>query len=251
MSDRAAAGLNFGDCIGCGLCILGCPAYEETGLAFNQEFQYRIRALNAAGSSLGSNTVILATKFPAAPSQLIAALFSATEVRLAWSDTASNDEAAIIDRCDTALCSNFTKVADIPSANSITFSDLNVVAGATYRYRVRFSNGVGESLNSNEAEVEFYVPTAPSALSVSTISATRIDLSWADNSTNEASFGIQRCTAADCGTGTFSGIASVSSGITSYQDNSVSLGNQYGYRVVSQNVLGASIPTTAVRSAGD
>ncbi len=22
--------LNFGDCIGCGLCILGCPAYEET-----------------------------------------------------------------------------------------------------------------------------------------------------------------------------------------------------------------------------
>ena len=24
-------GLNFADCIGCGLCILGCPAYEETG----------------------------------------------------------------------------------------------------------------------------------------------------------------------------------------------------------------------------
>jgi ferredoxin len=23
--------LNFGDCIGCGLCILGCPAFEETG----------------------------------------------------------------------------------------------------------------------------------------------------------------------------------------------------------------------------
>ena len=32
--DRAGGGmseLNFGDCIGCGLCILGCPAYEETG----------------------------------------------------------------------------------------------------------------------------------------------------------------------------------------------------------------------------
>jgi ferredoxin len=27
----ATASLNFGDCIGCGLCILGCPAYEETG----------------------------------------------------------------------------------------------------------------------------------------------------------------------------------------------------------------------------
>ena len=31
MSDGAGGGLNFGDCIGCGLCILGCPAYEETG----------------------------------------------------------------------------------------------------------------------------------------------------------------------------------------------------------------------------
>jgi len=30
MSD-AGARLNFGDCIGCGLCVLGCPAYEETG----------------------------------------------------------------------------------------------------------------------------------------------------------------------------------------------------------------------------
>jgi ferredoxin len=27
----AGASLNFGDCIGCGLCVLGCPAYEETG----------------------------------------------------------------------------------------------------------------------------------------------------------------------------------------------------------------------------
>src|SRR4029077_5499485 len=25
------SGLNYGDCIGCGLCVLGCPAYEETG----------------------------------------------------------------------------------------------------------------------------------------------------------------------------------------------------------------------------
>ena len=28
---ETSSDLNFGDCIGCGLCILGCPAYEETG----------------------------------------------------------------------------------------------------------------------------------------------------------------------------------------------------------------------------
>jgi ferredoxin len=30
-SAKASAERNFGECIGCGLCVLGCPAYEETG----------------------------------------------------------------------------------------------------------------------------------------------------------------------------------------------------------------------------
>jgi ferredoxin len=30
-SAKASAERTYGDCIGCGLCILGCPAYEETG----------------------------------------------------------------------------------------------------------------------------------------------------------------------------------------------------------------------------
>ena len=30
-SAKVSAERNFGDCIGCGLCVLGCPAYEETG----------------------------------------------------------------------------------------------------------------------------------------------------------------------------------------------------------------------------
>jgi ferredoxin len=51
MSERD---LNYGDCIGCGLCILGCPAYEETGFDLLTA-RGRNKALQAG---LGANEMV-------------------------------------------------------------------------------------------------------------------------------------------------------------------------------------------------
>ena len=67
--------------------------------------------------------------------------------------------------------------------------------------------------------------------------AATITLAWADNSTNENGFGIERKTGTN---GTFARIAKVAANVTSYSDSSVVAGNTYCYRVNAFNTVGAS-----------
>jgi len=64
-----------------------------------------------------------------------------------------------------------------------------------------------------------------------------ITLAWADNSTNENGFGIERKTGTN---GTFTQIATVAANVNSYSDSDVVAGNTYCYRVNAFNTAGAS-----------
>lgn len=218
----------------------GTQAYLNTGLTADTIYQFRVRALNAAGGSDFSNIVTIATKVPRAPEALVAQALPGI-VRLTWADSASNDEAAVVERCDTLGCGDFVKIADLPGGDQTTFDDPNVALSNNYRYRVRYSNGVGESANSVEASVSTFVPNAPSGLTAQTVSATRVDLTWTDESDNESGFRVERCSGNGCAT--FAEVGSVGTGITLYQDASVTLGNEYSYRIVAVNVLGESTPS--------
>ena len=82
-------------------------------------------------------------------------------------------------------------------------------------------------------------PTAPSALTSATVSAAAINLAWADNSTDEDGFRVERCTGseADCD-GTPSGFAQVAqlaSGATSFNDTALHSSTSYTYRVRAFN----------------
>lgn len=70
-------------------------------------------------------------------------------------------------------------------------------------------------------------PNPPSNLTVTRTGETRLKLQWADNSNNETLFRIER----RVGTGRFVEIRLVGTNITSYEDTSVTVGNQYYYRV--------------------
>lgn len=69
----------------------------------------------------------------------------------------------------------------------------------------------------------------PTNLTTSVVSATRIDLNWVDNSTNEDGFLVERCSGPTCSS--FTQIAVVSAGSTSYSDVTTASQTTYGYRV--------------------
>ena len=97
-------------------------------------------------------------------------------------------------------------------------------------------------------------PAAPSTLTATAFSGTRIDLTWTDNSSNETGFRIERKTGVG---GTYAEIGSVGEGIKTYSDTGLSASTEYFYRVISFNAGGdlatsneANATTQAASSGG-
>ena len=80
------------------------------------------------------------------------------------------------------------------------------------------------------------VPLPPIDLISNAVSATQINLSWTDKSTNEDGFNIQR----KSGIGIFTDIATVGKDVTNYSDNGLTSETTYIYRVYSFNNVGNS-----------
>jgi hypothetical protein len=88
---------------------------------------------------------------PAAPSNLVATIISATAVNLAWSRNSTNESCFIIDR---STSSDFTQnlVSFVAPAGAATYDDSTASAGTTYYYRLRAVSGGGDSANATTAQ---------------------------------------------------------------------------------------------------
>ncbi len=120
-------------------------------------YTYRVRASNAGGFSLYSNSddaTVTAAPGPNAPSNLSAAV-TAGGVVLTWTDNASNEGGFRVERKIGA--GSFMSLA-IKAANVVTHTDPALAAG-TYTYRV-FATGSADSSPSNEAVVVVGGPSA-------------------------------------------------------------------------------------------
>ncbi len=89
-------------------------------------------------------------------------------------------------------------------------------------------------------------PAAPSNLVASSPLRDQVALRWVDNSTNEASFRVERSTSATTG---FAQIGTVGANTNTYRDTTGTRGVTYFYRVRALNSIGASAPsnTASVR----
>ena len=90
---------------------------------------------------------------PAAPSSLTATAISRTQINLAWTDNANDETGFKIERCSGSNCTNFVQVATV-GANVTSYSNTGLTRNTTYRYRVRATNGSGDSAYSNIASAK-------------------------------------------------------------------------------------------------
>ena len=196
-----------------------------------------------------------------APTNLTATIQSATRISLRWTDASNNETSFAIWRSDNG--GTFAQVGtvnrnatnSVATGGTVTFNNNGTatspfVAGTTYSYYVTAVNALGSSTPSNTAVVAFSVPAAPTNLTASIASATRISLSWIDASNNETSFAIWRSdnggAFSQVGTVTRSAANSVATGGTvTFNNNSTVaspfvVGTTYSYYVVAVNAPGAS-----------
>lgn len=177
---------------------------------------------------------------PAAPSGLTGSPQSASAVQLLWNINSSNETGFKIERRQSGDASSaFSQIA-LVDAGTTTYADGGLNALTAYEYRVRASNGAGDSTYSNVVTVTTLpppLPTAPSALTLTVNSLSSISLRWNDNSTNEVDFHIERSNNANNG---FNEIALVAAGTTSYRNDGLTPGTRYFYRVRASNATGNS-----------
>jgi YVTN family beta-propeller protein len=114
--------------------------------------------------------------------------------------------------------------------------DATVSVISTSDYSLTATINVGNSPVSFGTFIGGTAPEAPSDLSATAESESRIDLSWTDNSNDEYGFKIERKRYGK----TFSQIATVDANVTSYSDTGLSTYRTYYYRVRAYNNAGNS-----------
>jgi hypothetical protein len=210
--------------------------------------------LTLAGNSVTTNvpqesvTIFVIDPAPGAPHAPtgLNAMAGESQVALAWNTVAGATSYNVYR--GTASGSETLLQAGVPTAS---FTDSAVTNGTTYYDFVTAVNATGESASSSEvsATPQWVIPAAPSNLNASAASMSQIDLTWADNSADEAGFTIEWAT--DGGFTTNLGSATVGANVTSDSVTGLTDSTTYYFRVHAENPAGSSADSNTAGATTD
>ena len=216
----------------------GVTAYSDMTVTANNNYQYRIYAINVVGPSPASNVVPVSTALPAAPTGVAANAASNQMITVTWNAGGAEVNGYTVERStDNA---NWTVIGTTNAATT-TFDDTNVTLGNTYYYRVRANSVVGTSGPSTPAaQVIFSAPQAPVLNTATPVATGEVNLAWTDASLGETGFKIMRTSTADNVTVQ---VGTANANAVSFSDTSAMPETTYQYAIVAFNGFGDSAPS--------
>ena len=206
----------------------GTTSFQDSGLADNSSYCYRITAVSGSFSS--RKLIACAKTTPVAPTLNAVSLVSPTAIDLSWNNVAGNTGYKV-----ERSTNNSTWIqagGDLP-ANATAYHDTGLTAGTVYFYRVAALSNSGDSLSSK-------VQAAPVLNALAGITASRIDLSWPAVA-GATGYKLERGTDGS----TWAQTAAPAAAATAYSDTAVASGILYYYRlkaVTSSGDSAASLP---------
>jgi fibronectin type 3 domain-containing protein len=216
----------------------GAVSYGNTGLIAATTYRYRVRSFNVSGDSAYSGVAEATTS--STPSLPAPAGLGATagdgRVTLTWNAVSG----ATSYNVKSHTASGGPYLTRATGLQTPSYVDTGLTNGQTYFYVVSAQNAVAESANSSEVSARplATTPAAPSNLVATAVSASRINLTWTDNASNESNYRIERCQGAGCSN--FVQIAQVGANVTSRANTGLAAGTTYRYRVRARNSIGNS-----------
>jgi hypothetical protein len=231
----------------------GQRTFTDTAVTAGTPYLYRVVALNTVGYGAEFPTTTVRSQptdpagvnKPAIPTALTATILSGPQVRLAWSDNATNESGYRVERAVGAGA--FSVIKDLPAqknTGSVTFTDTTAALGTQYSYLVTAFNAAG-SASVGPVTVAVDVPPAPANFMGTAIGVNRtsekVALTWQDG-TGETGYTVQWSTSSTFAT--VSGSANLGANATTYTTGNVNRVTWY-VRVRANNVLGSSPWSTA------
>ncbi|SMP61713.1 fibronectin type III domain-containing protein [Anoxynatronum buryatiense] len=230
-------------------------SFEHIGLTPNTSYTYKVRSFkdveemdgetpittriySGFSSSVSALTPPAPVSIPAAPASLTAVALDAARIRLTWTAGAGTVDGFYVEQMPVG--GSWQQVQTITNPSTTTFESTGLTANTTYYYRVRAYNSGGLSPYSNQVTIAtpalVVVPSKPTNLTISQVTANQMTLTWKDNSGNETGFKIERKT----GNGTYAEIATVGANAVTFTNTGLNGSTTYSYRVRSYNAAGNS-----------
>lgn len=203
-----------------------------TDLTPGATYHFRVRAQHANGThSAYSNTVSATTEPIHAPSALAATVVSGSRIDLAWTDNSDDEYMFRLERSSDG--GETWQAFGSVNAGVTGYSVAGLLPGQTYQFRVRaqHANGMYSSYSS-AVSASTWAFAAPSTLSATVISGSRVDLKWADNTDSEYNVRLER--SVDGGV-VWQEFGSVSADVTSYSVTDLQPGTAYEFRARVQH----------------
>ena len=238
--------------------------YSHTGLTAGTRRDYRVSAINSAGSgsaSTAANATTATATAPDAPTGLSATADGQTTIDLEWTAPTNTGGSAITGyniEISTDGGTTFSDLVPNTSSTSTTYAHTGLTGGTTRHYRVRAINTVDVGPPSNVANATTAAststaPGAPTSLSATADGPTNIDLSWtAPANTGGATItGYNIEISTDGGTNFSDLVPNTSSTSTSYAHTGLSAGTTRHYRVRAINTVDVGPPSNVANATTD